>query len=215
VNPPAEQGAPAEAQAETEAEAGLHETGDAAGADVLIEVDGVRLSVLIQRVSDGPDLPADREIARWAGAAVARSSASPDSDQLCLSLRLVDEPEGAELNLRFRGKGGATNVLSFPHEPPDGLPPEALASLGGELEGQLGDLVICTPVLRREAAAQRKALDAHTAHLVVHGTLHLLGYDHGEPEEASVMETLETDILAGLGFASPYAVTDDRDTEPL
>ena len=112
-----------------------------------------------------------------------------------LSLRLVDEAESADLNQRYRGKAGPTNVLSFPFEPPPGI----------KGPRYLGDLVICVPVVAREAAEQGKAPEAHWAHLVVHGVLHLLGYDHLDEAEAQAMEALETRLLANLGFPPPYA----------
>ncbi len=111
-----------------------------------------------------------------------------------LSLRLVDEAESADLNQRYRGKAGPTNVLSFPFEPPP----------GARGRRYLGDLAICAPVVVREAAEQAKAPEAHWAHLVVHGVLHLLGYDHLDEAMALVMETLETRILGDLGFPPPY-----------
>ena len=112
-----------------------------------------------------------------------------------LSLRLVDEAECADLNQRYRGKAGPTNVLSFPFEPPPGI----------KGPRYLGDLVICVPVVVREVAEQGKAPEAHWAHLVVHGVLHLLGYDHLDEAEAQEMEALETRLLANLGFPPPYA----------
>jgi probable rRNA maturation factor len=106
----------------------------------------------------------------------------------------VDESEGAEINRRFRGWHGATNVLSFPFEPLPGL---------GECE-LIGDLVVCAPLVAREAREQGKTLDAHWAHMLVHGVLHLLGYDHRDAASAGEMEGLETWILCELGFPAPY-----------
>ncbi|MGH1388702.1 MAG: rRNA maturation RNase YbeY [Aeromonas jandaei] len=110
-----------------------------------------------------------------------------------VTVRIVDEAESNELNLTYRGKDKPTNVLSFPFEAPPGL----------ELP-LLGDLVICRQVVEREAQEQGKPLMAHWAHMVVHGSLHLLGYDHIEDEEAEEMEELERDIMQELGFADPY-----------
>lgn len=114
-----------------------------------------------------------------------------------LAVRLVDEAGSAELNGHYRDKPYATNVLSFP--------------AGVELPGLvvLGDLVICMPVVEREAAAQDKTVEAHLCHMVVHGVLHLLGYDHISDDEAGIMEALERRILAGLGHNDPYR---ERDT---
>lgn len=110
-----------------------------------------------------------------------------------VTVRIVDEAESNELNLTYRGKDKPTNVLSFPFEAPPGL----------ELP-LLGDLVICRQVVECEAAEQGKPLMAHWAHMVVHGSLHLLGYDHIEDDEAEEMEALERDIMQELGFADPY-----------
>ena len=106
---------------------------------------------------------------------------------------MVDTEEMATLNRAYRGKEGPTNVLSFPYD----LPPEAGLAL-------LGDIVICAPVVAREAREQGKTLDAHWAHMTVHGALHLLGYDHIDEHEAAAMEALETDILARLDYPCPY-----------
>lgn len=110
-----------------------------------------------------------------------------------VTVRIVDEAESNELNLTYRGKDKPTNVLSFPFEAPPGL----------ELP-LLGDLVICRQVVEHEAIEQGKPLMAHWAHMVVHGSLHLLGYDHIEDDEAEEMEALERDIMQELGFADPY-----------
>lgn len=110
-----------------------------------------------------------------------------------VTVRLVDEAESRELNHTYRGKDKPTNVLSFPFEAPPGM----------ELP-LLGDLVICRQVVEAEAQEQNKPLEAHWAHMVVHGSLHLLGYDHIEDEEAEEMEQLERDIMQELGFADPY-----------
>jgi len=108
-------------------------------------------------------------------------------------VRIVDEPEMRELNARYRHKDYPTNVLSFPAE----LPPGVDVPL-------LGDIVICAPVVNREATEQHKAPRAHWAHMLVHGTLHLLGHDHERERDAAVMEALERRILAGLKFPDPY-----------
>jgi probable rRNA maturation factor len=139
--------------------------------------------------SGDDELPSSRQFAAWIAAALAeRPSAQVD-------LRIVDENEGRSLNLQYRGRDYATNVLAFPCEFPD----EAASPL-------LGDLVLCAPVVRREACEQRKAQDAHWAHLVVHGCLHLLGYDHEDEADAARMESREAELLAALGFPDPYLV---------
>lgn len=133
-------------------------------------------------------LPTAQQIEQWATAAV-----QPQSDEVEMTVRIVDEAESHELNLNYRGKDRPTNVLSFPFECPDEV----------ELP-LLGDLVICRQVVEREAQEQDKPLMAHWAHMVVHGSLHLLGYDHIEDDEAEEMESLETQIMTELGFADPY-----------
>ena len=133
-------------------------------------------------------LPTAEQIEQWATAAV-----QPQSDEVEMTVRIVDEAESHELNLNYRGKDRPTNVLSFPFECPDEV----------ELP-LLGDLVICRQVVEREAQEQDKPVMAHWAHMVVHGSLHLLGYDHIEDDEAEEMESLETQIMTGLGFVDPY-----------
>ena len=133
-------------------------------------------------------LPTEEQIVQWATAAV-----QPEGDEVEMTVRIVDEAESHELNLTYRGKDRPTNVLSFPFECPDEV----------ELP-LLGDLVICRQVVEREAAEQEKPLMAHWAHMVVHGSLHLLGYDHIEDDEAEEMESLEAQIMQGLGFDDPY-----------
>ena len=133
-------------------------------------------------------LPTAQQIEQWATAAV-----QPQSDEVEMTVRIVDEEESHALNLNYRGKDRPTNVLSFPFECPDEV----------ELP-LLGDLVICRQVVEREAQEQEKPLMAHWAHMVVHGSLQLLGYDHIEDDEAEEMESLETQIMTGLGFADPY-----------
>ena len=133
-------------------------------------------------------LPAAVSFRRWAAAAAQGRIRRAD-----LAIRLVDAREGRALNRHYRGKDYATNVLSFPVELPEGvnLP-------------LLGDLVICAPVVAREAAEQGKSLAAHYAHLTIHGVLHLLGLDHEDEREAVAMERIEREILASLDLPDPY-----------
>lgn len=142
----------------------------------------------LQIASAAPGLPAEDDFRRWTEAAL-----SGRRDEAELTIRVVDEQESTELNGTYRHKPGPTNVLSFPFQAPPGV----------ELP-LLGDIVICAPVVAREAAEQGKAAAAHWAHMTVHGCLHLLGYDHIDPAEAALMEAIETDVLSALGYADPY-----------
>ncbi|MDC7702643.1 rRNA maturation RNase YbeY [Vogesella indigofera] len=135
-------------------------------------------------------LPEGKQWRRWCQAALQR-----DVHKAQISLVVVDEAEGRALNRDYRGKDYATNVLSFALNEGDTVAGMPL----------FGDLVFCAPVVAREAAEQGKSLDAHYAHLVVHGMLHLQGLDHEEDDEAEAMEALETVILGKLGYADPYA----------
>lgn len=147
-------------------------------------------SVVEVQNAAGGDCPGQAEVEGWVGAALAgRPTAGGE-----ITVRVVDESEGRELNRRFRGRDGATNVLAFPFEQPPGIEPLPY----------LGDLVLCAPVVFMEAREQGKSPQAHWAHLIVHGTLHLVGYDHAEEAEALRMEAEERRILARLGFADPY-----------
>jgi probable rRNA maturation factor len=136
----------------------------------------------VQYAVDAGGLPVRATLRRWSAAALERDAT--------VTIRFVGAREGRALNARWRGRDHATNVLTFVYD--DVLP---LA----------GDLVLCVPVLRREARSQGKALRAHCAHLVVHGMLHLQGYDHGRDADAATMEARETAVLAGLGYPDPYA----------
>ena len=147
-----------------------------------------QVTVDLQVASDSQHLPSLDELQVWATAAVG--SVRHEAE---ISLRIVDIKEGAELNEQWRNKSGPTNVLSFPSD----LPPELELPL-------LGDLVVCAPVVEKEAQQQSKQLQAHWAHMIVHGTLHLLGYDHIEDQQAEKMESLETAIMKALGFPDPY-----------
>ncbi|MEB1396349.1 rRNA maturation RNase YbeY [Xanthomonas campestris pv. campestris] len=153
----------------------------------------VRLDVGVSYALPRTGLPSSVSFRKWAAAALKGRIREAD-----LAVRVVDEKEGCSLNHHYRGKDYATNVLSFPAEMPQGLPKGVKMPL-------LGDLVICAPVVAREAAEQGKSLSAHYAHLTVHGTLHLLGWDHEDDKEADAMEQLEREILAELGIDDPYA----------
>jgi probable rRNA maturation factor len=135
--------------------------------------------------------PSRRELALWASTAAGRRAAGRE-----LGLRVVGASESRRLNAHFRGRDQATNVLSFP--------PPRLPRATARASQPLGDLVICARVLRAEARAQDKTLRAHWAHLIVHGTLHLVGYDHERDADAQRMERREVAVLRRLGFANPY-----------
>jgi probable rRNA maturation factor len=150
--------------------------------------------VTVQNIVGGARVPKPALMRKWARSALA------DGARGELTVRIVDENEGAALNSRYRGKKGATNVLSFPAE--RGASPAAAAD---ELL-PFGDVVICAAVVEREAREQGKPLAAHWAHMVVHGTLHLQGYDHERAKDATVMEARERALLAKLGFPDPYSI---------
>jgi len=133
-------------------------------------------------------VPKDEKFQQWVEAAL--QTVVEDCE---LSIRMVENEESAELNSSYRGKTGPTNVLSFPFNSPIPMEPRLL-----------GDLVICVPVVEKEAQEQDKILEHHWAHLVVHGCLHLLGYDHIEDDEAELMEELEKTILQTLSIDDPY-----------
>lgn len=147
------------------------------------------LELDLQIALEMPGLPTETDLHRWAEAALAGAEYSKNAE---LTIRIVNEAESSALNESYRHKQGPTNVLSFPFE----APPAVESPL-------LGDIVICAPVVLREAISQGKTPEAHWAHLVAHGVLHLLGYDHNE-EQAVIMESLEIRILAGLGYPDPY-----------
>ncbi len=142
--------------------------------------------------SSSTKIPSIENIELWITAALQ----SDELNQAEVSVYIVDEAESRELNLQYRGKDKPTNVLSFPADIPD--------EVGVPL---LGDLVVCAPVVEREAQEQGKTIEAHWAHMLVHGTLHLLGYDHTEDDEADVMEALETRLITQLHFPAPYTET--------
>jgi len=227
------------------------------------------LAIAVQNVSGSGRLPSEQQLTNWVLAAIAgpndESPETPPPPSGEVTIRIVGERESADLNNRYRGKRGPTNVLAFlidpstgsgdervaeggagssgtgPRNPGDGgergpgggtppaengdgnaapspaAPPADTAQAGDAGPGSaapggellpLGDLVICAPVVAREAREQRKRFDAHWAHIVIHGVLHLLGYDHENDEQAETMENRERKILAGLGYPDPYAQRD-------
>ncbi len=151
-------------------------------------------AITVQRACKMPGIPSSSRLVRFAQAALAERMPAAR-----MTVRVVDEAEGSMLNARYRLRDSsierATNVLAFPFEAP-GIAPSK--------DREIGDVVVCAPVVAREAKKQSKSLEAHWAHLVVHGTLHLLGYDHDEPDAAAVMEGVERDLMAALGYPDPY-----------
>jgi probable rRNA maturation factor len=142
----------------------------------------------IQNASSAALIPEEPDFMQWVEMAL---EGRRDEAELCI--RIVDKAESQTLNKTYRHKDKPTNVLSFPFEAPEGV----------ELE-LLGDLIICAPILEEEAIRQHKSLHDHWAHIVIHGTLHLLGYDHLSDQQAEAMESLETTLLARLNIDDPY-----------
>jgi len=145
----------------------------------------------LQIATESTDYPSEEQFQQWLDAAL--SGFEEEGADAEVVIRLVDDAESAELNQQYRHKEGATNILSFPFEAPQGM----------ELD-LLGDLVICAPIIAKEALEQNKQTLHHWAHITVHGVLHLLGYDHIEDQDAEQMEALEIEILNTLNIANPY-----------
>jgi probable rRNA maturation factor len=154
------------------------------------------VQVDVQNACDDDTAPEIPIVESWIARAVCATDAEGDIE---VSVRIVDAAEIHALNSDYRGRDKPTNVLSFPAGEVAGLP--------ADMPVPLGDVVICARVVREEAAAQGKAIDDHWAHMLVHGTLHLLGYDHETETEAAEMEALETRILSEHGVADPYRAT--------
>jgi probable rRNA maturation factor len=148
----------------------------------------MNISVDVQYDLNYPDLPKEKNIKNWVNKAI-----QDNINNVELTVRIVDKKEGAQLNETWRKSPGPTNVLSFNYNDTE-----------THIENLLGDIVLCAPVIIKEADEQGKSHDAHWAHMVIHGTLHLAGYDHIKPEDAKVMENIEIKILKELGFEDPY-----------
>lgn len=159
--------------------------------------------IALDDVSGAAGVPDASSIEQWVVHVLANQLDTPPFPEV--SIQVVDEPTISELNETYRHKSGPTNVLSFPFEAPPGLPEE-------EAQGMLGDIIICAQVVNREAEEQQKDPQAHWAHMVVHGVLHLLGYDHLEDEEAEAMESLEIQLLNELAFPNPYQELSDQES---
>lgn len=146
--------------------------------------------IIVQRANKAGFTPPTAALKRFATTALTGRKKNAE-----LTIRVVDESEMLQLNSTYRHKNKSTNVLSFPFEMPEGIPLDVPI---------LGDIVVCAAVVNHEAVVQHKSAEAHWAHMIVHGTLHLLGYDHEIDVEAEVMENLEIEILRSLNFSNPY-----------
>ncbi|MGY8862136.1 MAG: rRNA maturation RNase YbeY [Pseudomonadales bacterium] len=155
----------------------------------------------LQIVSESEELPTLAQLEQWAQLALRIADSEAE-----ITIRIVDDKESNELNLQYRGKDKPTNVLSFPFEQPEFDDPELAAEMATELGdvNYLGDLVVNAQLVAQEATQQHKNVIDHWAHLVIHGTLHLQGFDHIEDDEAEAMETLEVQLLATLNITNPY-----------
>ncbi len=164
----------------------------------------LNLQIASEQTETAEALPESDQFQHWIEAALRHVAPKAAESNPEITIRIVDETESAELNETYRQKPKPTNILSFPFE----MPPEIAQEITQEMDQTiLGDLVICAPVVAREVKEQGKNPEAHWAHLTVHGVLHLLGWDHIDPNEAEAMEQQEREILASLGIADPYAVT--------
>lgn len=166
----------------------------------------LRVELDLQNPNNSESLPTLLEMKTWCEAAIQSESHQKAFENiLSVLIRIVDSDESAYLNQSYREKNGPTNVLSFPNEVPEFMlgTPELREELNQQ-NSHLGDLVICETLLQKEAAEQNKLLISHWAHLIIHGVLHLQGFDHIDDAEALEMESLEIQILEQLGFANPY-----------
>lgn len=147
-----------------------------------------RIKITLQTIASNTFIPSRYFLQRWVNKALSKQVTSNQ-----VNIRLVSKKESAELNSRFRHKKGPTNILSFPFEPPPGIS-----------SAFLGDLVVCAALVNQQAKQQAKTRLAHWAHLIIHGCLHLIGYDHIHNKDANKMETLEIRLLKELGYENPY-----------
>lgn len=145
------------------------------------------IDVILQNDDKTPNVPSEEQLQLWVSTALEINKTLVENGEM--TIRIVDSLESAELNKTYRGKEGPTNVLSFSYDPSDYF---------------MGDLALCADLVEKEADEQHKPVIAHWAHLVIHGTLHLMGHDHEDPTEAERMEALETQIMAALNFENPY-----------
>jgi len=173
----------------------------------------------LQRACDNAHIPADSMISTWLHTTLSSVAEHLlHSTDIMLSLRIVDISEMQALNHQFRQKTKPTNVLSFPNtdyaiEPQ--LDRSIPHSIPWDNEYYLGDIILCAPIIEQEAKDQNKSLEHHWAHMIVHGVLHLLGYDHVEEKQAEEMESLEISILQKIGFSNPYALDNLDNNEEI
>lgn len=153
----------------------------------------MKITINLQEATDQYDTPTHALFTLWVETTLEISQAHVKENQHELTLRIVNTLESATLNQRYRGKNGPTNVLSFVDDPIPGFDTDSL-----------GDLILCAPLVEEEAISQKKEITAHWAHLVIHGTLHLLGYDHLTVDQAALMESIEIEILGTLQYPNPY-----------
>lgn len=151
------------------------------------------VQINLQNTINTDKIPALSQLQQWINEVKETVPQSFTSHQKVILIRIVDEKESAQLNEDYRHKKGPTNILSFPDDPIPGFDSDSM-----------GELIICAPVMIREAKTQKKNLIAHWAHIIVHGVLHLAGYDHEKQDEAIEMENLEVKILQKLGYDNPY-----------
>ena len=153
-------------------------------------------SIITQIIAEKKTCPKKSLLHKWAEQALSKKIESAE-----ITIRIVDIDEMTHLNSTYRHKAGSTNVLSFPFNLPDDIAMDIPI---------LGDIVICADVVNREAREQNKSQEAHWAHMIIHGVLHLLGYDHETDQDAEKMEYLETEIMQSLGFNNPYKIGDNH-----
>lgn len=172
----------------------------------------------IQNMSRIKKIPTKNQIKSW-----ITSALNTQINHAEITVRIVDENESAQLNQQFRQKQGPTNILSFPYASFDASNKQSLINntdVNTEFSAikkhaLMGDLVICAPIVLSEAATQHKSVESHWAHLMIHGSLHLLGYDHMSEEQADIMENLEITILHSLGFNNPYIYRENSPSEQI
>ncbi len=151
------------------------------------------IKIALQQPFTADDNPHIDQLTRWVNAVLQTIPDKISNTQNEVTIRIVDNEESAELNEHYREKKGPTNVLSFPDDPIVGFESDSL-----------GDIILCAPLIKKEAAEQGKTLESHWAHLIIHGVLHVLGYDHIEEEDATVMEGLEVKVMQQLDYPNPY-----------